>query len=211
VVLDELPDALSSIVQYGVTHLQSSDTHSRLIALPTDSHHGGRGMSARAAVGLVIAVLVLLFGIGSLIRYMRMEFLISISEKNNTERANNERWGLLRRFAIGGSRNDENCDRTQMSSICNSSSRTGRRSEGRSGGSPKKYRSARSTAPAKPPKQVDIQHYYYNNKIDWDSPYIVEPDDDEDDDMEGERLCSNNGAEEAGVVDPLASFGVDVF
>lgn len=204
VVLNELPDALSSITDYGVTHLEGSGVYSHVISLPGNS---GRGdfMTAGTAVGVVFAVIVLLLGIVSLIRYMRMDYRFqsdgSISKMEAKER-NRERWGLLRFVNV----NAEDCDRTQISSLC--SSRNGSRRT-----SPKQYRSPRSVPASKPIQQVKIHHHYDSDTpyIVDDSPYIVEPDD--DDDERNKDCFYHSGAEEEenSMVDPLSTFGLDVF
>jgi len=104
VVLDELPGAISKVADYGVKHLVASHANSHLVSLPGVGRRPSDFMSAGAAIGVVFALLVLVIGIVSLIRYMRIDYRLHNSkgvQLENKERGN-ERWGLLRFVNVSG-------------------------------------------------------------------------------------------------------------
>lgn len=176
VILTSLPSSFSSLLRYGIAHIHGASAYSSL-TIPTTN---GRRMSLGAIFGICLATLLLLFGIGILVRFMTMQQSIESTHKVRHQRNRRGGWAS---FIFGHKHYDENdCASTVASSVC--SRYTAVESTPETSTGVKNYRPslvAGLRLPVRQPRQNHIPQLISHK--DDDSPYIVEPEFQDDDDL----------------------------
>lgn len=195
-ILTSLPSSFSSLLRYGISHIHGASAYSD-ITTPQNS----RPLSSGAILGVCVAVIILVVGIGVLLRFMMMQQSIESTHKMQMHHRRERRVGWKCIFWRHDYIIEDNCDATIASSVCSSYTSVEEKqitSMGRKqysqmvAGLRLPVRKQRFTNVPQDVQQDDGSPFMfepdYLDDCD-DSPYIVDPDDDDDDDDEGR---SNN-------------------